>query len=129
MRKPKSYIKGILKIEPLNRLVIVKDVVSWINPTNTTFYGRVIEIKSEDEVWFKNNYPTEHTQYCHTFTSLNKLIPLRLFLTNDKNDFIGTVSKNIVEGFLKNEIQIGEEVWYELKNNLPRIHKGNLICI
>lgn len=129
MKQPKAYLKGILKIEPLNRLAEKDDIVSWINLTSTVFYARVLEIKSDQEVWFKNNYPTNNSQYCHTFSELVNLIPIRLYLIDSFNKDIGTVSKNIEESFLKNETLKDDVVWYELKKNLPRKHRGNLICI
>lgn len=123
----KVYAIGYLKAEPLNRLPVVTDVVQWINSLNETFYATVVKIEN-DEAEIRNFYETTNPYYCFTSDKLDRLVVLDLYLTDEKGNKIGSVSKNIIEGFLKNEIHLNENVWYEIKNGTPRIHRKNLIC-
>ena len=126
MTKPKSYAIGVLKALPLNRRVEKGDTVQWINELNETFYATVVNL-TDDEAEVRNYYPTSDSHYCFTSDKLNRFVPLDMCLFVD-NKRIGSVSKNVIDSFLKNEASLNDSVWYETRDNAPRIHRRNLIC-
>lgn len=123
----RSFSIGQLKAEPLNRLPEKGDIVQWINVLQMNFFATVINIEN-DEVEFRNYFETSNPFYCFTKDLISRLIVLKLYLVNENGEEIGTVSKNVIKAFLENRINLNDNVWYEVKNSAPRIHKRNLIC-